>query len=370
MSSQQKRDYYEGLDVEKGADHQKIKQSYRRLALKYHPDRNPDNKEAEAKFKEISEAYQVLSDSQNRQMYDRFGHQGLSGSGFQPFTGFEEIFESFGDVFGDFFGTGRRTRSYAQKGDDLRYDLTIEFMEAVLGTTKEIDLEKLSTCPECSGSGAAPGTSPLTCPDCRGSGQIRRSQGFFMLSSPCPKCRGTGEIVETPCSKCRGFGKIEVRKKLSVKIPAGVDSGSHIRLRSEGEPGNHGGPPGDLYIVLNVKEHEHFQRHGDDLLLEVPITFSQAALGDTLSIPTLEDAHTLIIPKGTQTGSVFTLRGKGVPNLRGYSRGDMHIRAFVVTPEKLSVRQEELFKELAELGGEEISPKKKSFFEKIKESIT
>ena len=365
-----KRDYYEILGVNRDADSQKIKQIYRQLALKFHPDRNPGDKKAEAQFKEISEAYQVLSDPKKRQSYDQFGHQGLSGSGFRPFTGFDEIFESFGDVFGDFFGGGRRGRSYAQRGDDLRYDLTVDFMDAVLGSTKEITIEKLSGCDSCSGTGAAKGTSPVNCSQCGGSGQIRRSQGFFMLSTPCPQCRGNGKIIEKPCSKCKGFGKIEVQKKLSVRIPAGVDNGSHIRLRGEGEPGTSGGPSGDLYIVIKVKPHEYFQRSGDDLLYELPITFSQAALGDSAVIPTLDGESNLDIPRGTQTHSIFTLKGKGVPNVRGYGRGDLHVRVNLVTPQKLTHQQETLFKELSKLGGEEVSPKRKTIFEKIKESIS
>ncbi len=364
-----KKDYYELLGVNRNADAQQIKQAYRKLALKYHPDRNAGNPEAEAKFKEISEAYQVLSDARKRSMYDRFGHQGLSGSGFRPMSGFDEIFESFGDVFSDFFGGGRRSQSYAQRGDDLRYDLKIDFMDAVLGCSKEITVEKLGICPDCNGTGARSGSRPITCPHCRGTGQIRRTQGFFMLTSPCPNCRGTGEIIENPCPRCRGFGKVEVKKKLSIKIPAGVDNGSHIRLRGEGEPGTHGGPPGDLYVVLIVKSHEVFQRENDDILVEVPLTFSQAALGTVISVPTLEGEHPLELSEGTQTGTVFTLKGKGVPHLRGYGRGDLRIRVQVVTPTKLSERQKELFTELAALGGEEIMPKKKTLFEKIRESM-
>lgn len=370
MSSGTKRDYYEILEVSREADAKQIKQAYRRMALKYHPDRNPGDKSSEQRFKEVSEAYQVLSDSQKREMYDRFGHQGLSGSGFRPFTGFEEIFESFGDIFGDFFGSGRRSRNYAQKGDDLRYDLVIDFMDAVLGKTHDIEVEKLSVCNSCSGTGAQKGTSPTTCHHCQGTGQVRRTQGFFLISNPCSHCRGTGQFIEHPCGECKGFGRVEAKKQLSVKIPAGVDNGSHIRLRGEGEPGVMGGPPGDLYIVIRVKPHEYFQRHEDDLLIELPITFSQAALGDNVKIQTLEGDQDFSIPKATQSGSIKTIKGKGVPNLRGYGRGDLHIRMNVKTPTKLSSRQEQLLKELAELGGEEITPKKKGIFDKIKESIS
>jgi len=369
MADRNKRDYYEVLGVDRGADAQNMKQTYRRLALKYHPDRNPGDNESEAKFKEISEAYQVLSDPEKRQAYDRFGHAGLSGSGFQPFSGFEEIFESFGDIFGDFFGGGQRARSRAQKGEDLRYDITLDFMEAVQGTSQDIEVEKLGICEPCSGSGAKPGTSPVSCPQCNGSGQVRRSQGFFVISTTCNQCRGTGQTIEHPCDTCRGFGRVEIEKRLNVKIPAGVDRGSHIRLRGEGEPGHFGGPSGDLYIVVNVKPHDRFARHGDDLYLEIPITFSQAALGGHLDFPTIEGDESREIPRGTQTGHTITLRGKGVPNLRGYNRGDLHVKVVVITPTKLTPRHEEIFKELADLGGEEFSPKKKSIFEKIRESI-
>ncbi len=372
MNPNQKRDYYEVLGIDRSADAQQIKQAYRKLALKWHPDRNQGDKNAESTFKEISEAYQVLSDPEKRQAYDRFGHQGLSGSGFRPFTGFEEIFESFGDIFGDFFGSSRRGgKGYPQKGEDLRYDLTIDFMEAVQGASKEIEVEKLSACPTCQGSGARPGTQPSTCQQCRGSGQIRRTQGFFVLSSPCPRCRGTGELIENPCEKCRGLGKIETRKTLTIKLPAGIDNGSHVRLRGEGESGSVGGPAGDLFVVIKVKPHERFQRQGDDIYYEIPISFAQAALGDSITVPTLEGDYSLEIPKGTQTHSVFTMKGKGVQNLRGYGRGDLHIRAIVVTPSKLTSRQEELFRELAETSGETvIPPKKKGIFEMIKESIS
>ena len=370
MSTVNKKDYYEILGCDRNADARQIKQAYRKLALKYHPDRNSGDKEAELKFKEVSEAYQVLSDPQKRSAYDRFGHEGLSGTDFQPFTGFDDIFESFGDIFGDLFGMGRRTRTRAQRGDDLRYDLTIDFDEAVLGCSKKIEVEKLENCPECNGSGAKPGTQPVTCSQCGGSGQIRRNQGFFMLSSPCPVCRGSGQVIKERCPTCQGAGKIERKKSLSIKIPSGVDDGSHIRLRGEGEPGRMGGPYGDLYVVLHVKHHHQFQRKGDDLYFNVPITFSQATLGDSIKIQSLDGEVALDIPRGTQTNSTFTFKGRGVKNLRGYGKGDLIVRVVTVTPQKLTPRQEELFKELAEIGGEEINPKKKGLFEKIRDSIS
>ncbi len=370
MGMSSKSDYYELLGIDRDADSQTIKQAYRKLALKYHPDRNPNDPQSEMKFKEIAEAYQVLSDPEKRQTYDQFGHQGLSGSGFQPFTGFEDIFETFGSIFGDFLGNGPRSQTRARKGDDLRYDLTIEFMEAVLGVTKEIEVEKLNSCEKCGGSGAKPGTRPSTCPQCQGSGQLRRTQGFFVISSPCNRCRGTGQFIEDACPTCRGFGRVDIKKKISVKIPPGVDRGSNIRLRGEGEPGYLGGPSGDLYIVIDVRPHEHFQRHGYDILIEIPITFSQAALGADIKFATLEGEHLLSIPKGTQTGMTFTFKGKGIRHLNSSARGDLYVKIYIVTPTKLTSKHEELFRELAKLEGEDIPPKKKSIFEKIIETIS
>lgn len=371
MATYSKRDYYEILGVERSADQQTIKQTYRKLALKYHPDRNSGDPEAENKFKEISEAYQVLSDPAKRQKYDQFGHQGLNGSGFQPFTGFDEIFESFGDIFGDFFGGSRRNRSRAISGEDLRYDLSIEFMEAVEGVEKEIDIEKLVLCDSCNGSGAQAGSSPVVCPQCGGSGQIRRSQGFFMLSTPCSRCHGTGQYIQNPCQECGGFGKTEKRKKLTVKIPAGVDTGSRIRLRGEGEPGMFGGPPGDLYIFVKVKEHDLFQRHGDDVLIEFPVSFSQAALGCTVQVELLNGEESLKIPAGTQNGRNFVFKGKGIKNLRTQGNGDFYVKVIIVTPTHLNQDQKRLFEELSRFDGKLTNPnKKKTLFEKIRNSIS
>ncbi|MBN1880355.1 molecular chaperone DnaJ [bacterium] len=371
MATNNKRDYYEVLGVERNADQQSIKQTYRKLALKYHPDRNSGDPEAENKFKEISEAYQVLSDPAKRQKYDQFGHQGLNGSGFQPFTGFEEIFESFGDIFGDFFGGSRRNRSRAMAGEDLRYDLQIDFMDAVQGIEKEIEVEKLASCETCNGTGSQPGTSPVVCPHCGGSGQIRRSQGFFMLSTPCSRCHGTGQFIQNPCLECGGFGKTEKRKKLTVKIPAGVDSGSRIRLRGEGEPGMHGGPHGDLYIFIKVREHDVFQRHGDDILIEYPISFSQAALGSTVEIDLLDGKDSLKIPAGTQHGRNFMFKGRGVKNLRTQGNGDFYVRVVIVTPTHLNQEQRQHLEALAQFDGKlNIPGKKKTLFEKIRNSIS
>ncbi|MCD4653620.1 molecular chaperone DnaJ [bacterium] len=371
MVTGNKKDYYEVLGIDRNTDQQALKQKYRKLALKYHPDRNPGDKTAESKFKEISEAYQVLSDPAKRQRYDQFGHQGLDGAGFQPFTGFDEIFESFGDIFGDFFGGNRRSRTRMSKGEDLRYDLTIDFMEAVKGVEKEIEVEKLAACEQCAGSGAKPGTSPQICSQCAGSGQIRRSQGFFMISTVCPRCHGSGQVVTDPCTTCSGLGKVEKRKKITVKIPPGVDTGSRIRLRGEGEPGMYGGPHGDLYIVLRVKEHETLKRHGDDILLEYPVNFSLAALGGSIRFDLLEGPQILKIPAGTQTGKDFVFKGKGVRSLRGYGNGDYYVRIIVVTPTKLSQKEKQLFKDLADLESNAVHPnRKKTFFEKIKDSIS
>jgi molecular chaperone DnaJ len=371
MAIHSKRDYYEVLGVERNADQRNIKQKYRKLAFQYHPDRNSGDVAAESKFKEISEAYQVLSDPSKRQKYDQFGHQGLNGSGFQPFTGFDDIFESFGDIFGDFFGGGRRSRSRAAAGQDLRYDLNIDFMDAIKGTEKQIDVQKLEVCETCMGSGSRPGTAPVTCQHCGGSGQVRRSQGFFMISTPCPQCNGSGQFLQDPCDGCKGSGRNEKRKKLTVRIPAGVDSGSRIRLKAEGEPGMFGGPNGDLYIILHVGDHEIYQRHGDDVLMEYPITFAQAALGTTVTVEMLEEQETLKIPPGTQTGKSFVFRGKGVISLRSGRKGDFFVKIVVVTPTRLNAQQKHLLEELRKLDGEAVlPPKKKTLFEKIKDSIS
>lgn len=370
MATYSKRDYYEILGVERSADQKVIKQKYRKLAFQYHPDRNAGDMEAESKFKEISEAYQILSDPGKRQRYDQFGHQGLSGNGFQQYSGFDEIFESFGDIFGDFFGSGRRSRSRAVPGQDLRYDLSIDFLEAIRGTEKSIDVEKMVLCDTCTGTGARPGTTPESCRHCGGSGQVRRSQGFFMVSTPCPVCKGSGQLIQNPCQDCNGLGKTEKRKKLTVRIPAGVDTGSRIRLRGEGDPGIFGGPYGDLYIVLNVRNHESYQRHGDDILMEYPLTFSQAALGTTVTVKIPEGEETLKVPPGTQTGKHFVFKGKGVPSLRTGRKGDFFVQTVVVTPTKLNPEQRRLLEELAELDGKAVLPsKKKTIFEKIKDSI-
>jgi molecular chaperone DnaJ len=357
-----KRDYYEILGIDKNATESEMKAAYRKLALKYHPDRNPGDRKAEESFKEAAEAYEVLRDPQKRQIYNQYGHQGLEGSGFSGFGGFEDIFSSFGDIFEDFFGFGgrRRSHSHASRGADLRYDMELEFMEAAFGTETEIDIEKAASCPACSGSGAKEGSSPETCPHCQGSGQVTRSQGFFTVRTTCPHCRGNGQIITNPCSECRGKGQIMVKKKVSVKIPGGVDHGSRLRLSGEGEAGQYGGPPGDLYVFLHVKAHKFFTRENNDIICRIPISFVQAALGATISVPTLENEKELNIPKGTQPGDLFRFRGEGIPSLRNGYRGDQLIQVDIKTPTNLNKKQESLLKEFAKIESGKLSSKLKN----------
>lgn len=347
-----KRDYYEVLGVSRDATDNEIKSAYRKLAMQYHPDRNPGSKEAEEKFKEAAEAYEVLRDSQKRAIYDQYGHQGLEGTGFSGFGGFEDIFSSFSDIFDDFFGfsSGRRSsRSRSQKGADLRYDLTLSFMEAAFGKETEISIEKYEQCPECIGSGCEPGTHPETCRQCHGTGQVSRSQGFFTVRTTCPYCRGKGQIVSHPCKRCNGNGKVMVRKKVSVKIPAGVDHGSRLRLTGEGEAGVYGGPPGDLYVFIHVEPHPFFERHNTDVVCQVPISFIQAALGDEITVPTLTGEKTIQIPKGIQPGEMMRLPGEGIPSLKNGNRGDQIIQFAIKTPTNMSKKQEDLLREFAKL---------------------
>lgn len=357
-----KRDYYEVLGVEHNASDGELKKAYRKLALQFHPDRNPGNRDAEEKFKEAAEAYDVLRDPNKRQIYDQYGHQGLEGSGFSGFGGFEDIFSSFGDIFEDFFGFGggRRGRSRVQRGSDLRYDMQLAFMEAAFGTEKEIDVEKAETCAECNGSGAEPGTSAETCPHCGGSGQIGRSQGFFTVRTTCGSCRGQGQVISHPCLTCRGQGKVLARKKVSVRIPAGVDNGSRLRLTGEGEAGGFGGPHGDLYVFIHVESHEFFKRDNTHVICQIPVSFVQAALGDAITIPTLQGETQLEIPKGTQPGDVFRLRGEGIPSLRNGHRGDQIVQVNVKTPTHLSKKQVALLKEFAALESKKFTSKLKN----------
>ena len=322
------------------------------MALKYHPDRNQGDKEAEERFKEAAEAYEVLRDNEKRQIYDRFGHEGLEGTGFRGFRGFDDIFSSFGDIFEDFFGfgTGKR-RSRARTGNDLRYDLELTLEDAFYGKEEEIVFHKWESCELCDGSGITPGTEPQMCATCQGRGQVIRSQGFFQISTTCPACHGQGSIITDPCGKCQGRGKIKAKREITVKIPAGVDTGSQLRLRGEGELGEHGGPPGDLFVVISIKEHDFFVREGDYLLCEVPISFIQAVMGDTITIPVLgkQGKENLKIPQGTQPGDVLTLSGMGMPSLQKNKSGDLLVKIIVKIPRKINQRQKDLLAEFAKI---------------------
>lgn len=363
-----KRDYYDVLEVSRNATEAEIKKAYRKKAYQYHPDQNNGDPEAEEKFKEASEAYEVLRDPEKRSLYDRFGHEGLRQSGFGGFQGFEDIFSSFGDIFEDFFGFGGRRRQrpgQQERGADLRYDIELDFMEAVKGVEKDFEVEKYVTCDVCQGKRSEPGHGAETCPTCQGTGKVTRSQGFFAISTPCPSCHGEGVSITHPCKNCKGAGQVIKKKKLTIKAPAGVDTGSRLRLRGEGEPGRYGGPPGDLYVVVHVRKHEIFERHGDDIVQTVTISFSQAALGADIKIPSLDGEMELSIPAGVQSGTIIRLEGKGAPNLRHYGRGDMLAHIVVKTPERLSKRQDELLRELAELEGSSVRDRQKGFFEKL-----
>jgi molecular chaperone DnaJ len=370
-----KRDYYKVLDVPRNSAEADIKKAYRRLAMKYHPDRNPNDAEAEAKFKEAKEAYEVLTDEQKRAAYDQHGHAGVEainrGGGRGGFGHGDAFSDIFGDVFGDIFGTGRRGGGRAQvfRGADLRYELELDLDQAVFGHTVDIDVPKLSECETCHGSGAAKGSSPVTCETCDGAGQVRISQGFFQLQQTCPRCRGAGTIVRNPCDSCLGQGRVRRTKTLQVKVPPGVDSGDRIRLGGEGEAGRNGGPPGDLYVEVAVREHPIFERDGAHLSCEVPISFATAALGGTVEVPTLDGEVTIKVPAETQSGRVFRLRDKGVKPVRGGARGDLFCRVVVETPVSLSAEQRELVRKLEEsLKGDsnKHAPRERGFFEGVK----
>ena len=343
-----KRDYYEILEVTRTSTDQEIKSSYRKLALKFHPDRNPGDKKAEEKFKEAAEAYAILSDSDKRARYDRFGHAGVGNGaqGFDPsqFTGFEDIFGGLGDIFG--FGSGGR-RAGPQRGADLRYDLEIKFEESAKGIETHIQIPRQETCEKCKGNGAAPGTTPATCPQCRGTGQLRYQQGFFTVARTCGQCRGGGKVITKPCPDCHGAGAIEQTRKLTVKIPAGIATGQRLRLSGEGEAGTLGGPPGDLYVVIFVREHEFFQRDGNNLLCTVPLAFTTLALGAEVKVPGIEGEETLKVPESTQTGATFRIRGKGMPDVSGRGRGDLLVTVQAITPKKLTKEQKKLLEQLA-----------------------
>jgi molecular chaperone DnaJ len=366
-----KRDYYEILNVPRDADTDALKKAYRRLALQYHPDRNPDDPEAEERFKEASEAYAVLSDPDKRRAYDRFGFEGVGvpgGAGFPDFGDLGNFSDVFNELFGDLFGTrpGARRRGRAQRGADLRYNLEIELRDVLTGTEAQVQIPKMRGCATCSGTGARPGTKPETCARCRGSGQVVLQQGFFRISRPCDACGGAGEVVRERCPTCRGSGRSEGVQTIKVKVPAGVDEGMRLRIAGEGEAGVAGGPPGDLYVVISIRPHPLFERHGGDLHCQVPISFVQAALGAEIEVPTLEGKVPLRIPEGTQSGRVLRLKGKGLPSLRSQARGDQLIQIFVETPTRLTRRQRELLEAFAAEGGG-VSPVTKSFLEKLRD---
>lgn len=370
-----KQDYYELLGVSRNATADEIKKAYRKLARKYHPDANPDDPNAEAKFKEVSEAYVVLSDPEKRENYDRFGHAGVDGQGFGGFNGFGDL-GGFGDIFEMFFGGAGRRRSYGpERGPDIKAELELTLQEAAFGLEREIKVARTEVCGTCGGSGAAAGSKPVTCSACQGSGQVQFAQntpfGRIVQSRTCDRCRGKGKIIEKPCPTCRGTGQNRRTRSINVKVPPGVDNGSRLRVTGEGEPGTRGGPRGDLYVYIHVKPHKVFKREGDDLICEMPISFVQAALGDELEVPTLEGSATLKLPEGTQTGTIFRMKGKGMPNVSGYGRGDQHVLIKVITPTKLSDKQKALLKEFAKLGGgHHISPHvDKSIFERVKDAF-
>ena len=366
-----KRDFYEILGVERSADEREIKKAYKRLAMKFHPDRNPDNPESEEKFKEAKEAYEILSDAQKRAAYDKFGHAGVDPNQAGPggFGGGADFGDVFGDIFGDIFGGGRRSQR-AARGADLRYNMELTLEEAVRGVSKEIKVPTLVECDECHGSGARTGTSAQTCPTCHGSGQVQMRQGFFAVTQACPHCHGKGKIITDPCRKCHGDGRVQKTKTLSVKIPAGVDTGDRIRLAGEGEAGEFGAPAGDLYVQVHVKDHPIFVRDGNNLYCEIPISFTTAALGGEVAVPTLDGRLMLKIPAETQSGRMFRLRGKGVRSLRSGAEGDLLCKAVVETPVKLSDEQKELLKQLEDsLNGSGVKthkPKAEGFFEGVK----
>ena len=387
MSS--KRDYYELLGVQKGASADEIKKAYRKQAIKFHPDKNPDDKEAEEKFKEIGEAYEVLSNEQKRAAYDQFGHAafnkggGGGGGGFGGAGGFHDPFDIFREVFGgggggggsifdELFGGGggRGQQTGPRRGSDLRYDLEIDFREAVLGCEKEITISKLDKCSKCGGSGGEAGAKVQSCNTCGGRGQIVRSRGIFSVAQTCPDCDGAGQQIDKPCRSCRGTGRKEAKSTIKLKIPAGVDTGARLRSSGNGEAGTHGGPAGDLYVVLHVRDHEVFTRDGDDLICEVPITFPQAAIGADVDVPTVTGRTKVRIPGGTQGGTVFRVKGKGVKNVQGYGTGDLLVRVVVEIPTKLTLQQRAKLEEFAEACDETVHPNSAGFFKKAKDFFT
>jgi molecular chaperone DnaJ len=374
MATTQKRDYYEVLEVRREATFEEIKRSYRKLAVKFHPDKNPDDSAAEEKFKEIGEAYDVLMDEEKRAAYDRFGHGAFTqGGGFgrggfhDPFDIFREVFGGGGGIFETFFGGGATHAEDRQRGADLRYDMQITLEEAAFGVEKEIEIRKLDICDKCEGSGAEPGSRVVSCPSCGGRGQVITSRGFFQVSQTCPRCRGAGKIIDKPCRVCEGEGRVEKSSRIKLKVPAGISTGSRLRSSRNGEAGIRGGPQGDLYVVVHVQEHNIFQREEDNLYCEVPVSFTMAALGGDVDVPTLEGKANVKVPAGTQSGQVFRLRGKGITNVNGRDRGDLMARLIVEVPSHLNSEQRQKLEEFASLCGEENAPMRKSFFDRAKE---
>ena len=379
MAQATKRDYYETLGVTRDAQADQIKSAYRKAALRWHPDRNPERKqEAEEQFRQATEAYSVLSDPQKRAVYDRYGHAGLSGTGFEP--GFNSsIFEEFQDIFGDFFGfedlfgggrrRGGRGRARGQRGNDLRYDMALTFEEAAAGVATKIKVPRREVCESCKGTGAKAGTGMVACQTCGGRGQLHYQQGFFAISRTCPACRGQGQMIREACAQCRGQGMIERERTIELRIPAGVDNQTRLRVAGEGEAGSNGGPPGDLYVFLEVKEHPFFERRNADLYCSIPVSIAQAALGAEISVPTLNGEEKLKVPEGTQSGTIFRLKGKGLPNPHGGGRGDLYVNIRIVTPTKLTREQRKLFEQLEQIQKVENKPSERSssFFDKVKD---
>ncbi len=367
-----KRDYYEVLGLNREATADELKKAYRQMALRYHPDKNPGDDEAERRFKEAAEAYEVLSDPAKRQRYDRYGHAGMDGAGVHNFRSAEDIMSAFSEIFGDglFGGMFTQRRRGPRPGQDLLMRLEIDLLEAARGATKPIELTRQEICDECQGSGARKGTSPVTCDYCRGQGQVVQSRGFFQVATTCPACGGDGKRIVDPCPKCKGSGKTLSNAHLKVDIPSGVDTGMWLQLRNQGEPGDPGAPRGNLRIQIQVRPHRFFERRGNDLICQVPISFPQAALGADIEVPTLDGTERLMIPRGLQSGEILKMKGRGMPDLNGRGRGDLLVEAAIETPRKLSPRQEELLRQLAELDHEEVSPRRKGFFEKLRDYFT
>jgi molecular chaperone DnaJ len=369
-----KRDYYEILGVGRDASADQIKKAYRKMALKYHPDKNPDNKEAEAKFKECAEAYEVLSNDEKRKLYDQYGHEGLSGQSMHDFShmNFDDISSIFGDMFGDIFGSSRRRRgsrrNAPQRGLDLEYAVSLTLEDVAHGVEKDITFTRQDTCSECGGSGCCKGSSPETCPTCKGSGQVVQSNlgGFFQMASTCPTCRGEGTVIKNPCPKCHGRGTVAVKRHLKVKIPAGVHEGQSVRVAGEGEPGKNGGPRGDLYCYVQLRQHPFLIRDGSNLIATVPVSFTQAALGDTIDVPSIDKKRKLKIRPGTQYGDVFRIKDQGLPDIRTGRKGDQLVRITIEIPRKLSKHQQELLAEFAKTEDKDLFPEKQTFFEKLK----